>query len=68
MSACAGPARSESLNSPRFRRIETYSPQNVLHAFRLSSPEEVDEEVAGWLAEAYAVGEQRHLERGEKGL
>jgi hypothetical protein len=51
------------LDSPRLRRIETYSPQNVLHAFRLSTPEEVDGEVAGWLAEAYAVGEQRHLER-----
>jgi Domain of unknown function (DUF5655) len=51
------------LESPRFRRIEAYSPQNVLHAFRLSSPAEVDEEVAAWFAEAYAVGEQRHLER-----
>jgi hypothetical protein len=49
------------LDSPRFRRIETYSPQNVLHAFRLQGPQEVDEEVAGWLARAYAVGEQRHL-------
>lgn len=51
------------LDSPRFRRIETYSPQNVLHAFRLTSPAEVDDEVAAWFAEAYAVGEQRHLER-----
>jgi hypothetical protein len=51
------------LDSPRFRRIETYSPRNVLHAFRLSSPEEVDGEVTGWLARAYAVGEQRHLNR-----
>jgi hypothetical protein len=49
------------LDSPRFRRIETYSPRNVLHAFRLSSPDEVDDEVTGWLARAYAVGEQRHL-------
>jgi hypothetical protein len=24
---------------------------------------DVDEEVEGWLKEAYAVGEQRHLER-----
>jgi Domain of unknown function (DUF5655) len=49
------------LDSPRFRRIETFSPRNVLHAFRLESPEAVDGEVAAWLAEAYAVGEQRHL-------
>ena len=42
------------VDSPRFRRIETYSPRNVLHAFRLTGPDEVDEEFAGWLAEAYA--------------
>jgi hypothetical protein len=45
----------------RFRRIESFSPRNHLHAFRLESADEVDDEVAGWLAEAYAVGMQRHL-------
>lgn len=52
------------IDSPRFHRIEVYSPRNVLHAFRLNSPDEVDGEFAAWLAEAYAVGEQRHLTRG----
>ena len=46
---------------PRFRRIETFSPRNHLHAFRFGSVDEVDDEVAGWFAEAYQVGEQRHL-------
>ncbi len=46
---------------PRFTRIETFSPRNHLHAFRLSAPGEVDEQVASWLAEAYDVGMQRHL-------
>jgi hypothetical protein len=46
---------------PRFRRIETFSPRNHLHAFRLESAAEVDDQVADWLAEAYAVGMQRHL-------
>jgi hypothetical protein len=46
---------------PRFRRIETFSPRNHLHAFRIESAAEVDDEVASWLAEAYAVGMQRHL-------
>jgi hypothetical protein len=41
--------------------IETFSPRNHLHAFRLRAPAEVDEEVAAWLAEAYDVGMQRHL-------
>jgi hypothetical protein len=51
------------LQSPRFTRIETFSPRNHLHAFRLRTPDEVDDELAAWLAEAYDVGMQRHLER-----
>jgi hypothetical protein len=47
------------VDSERFRRIETYSPRNALHAFRLTGPEHVDVEFAGWLAEAYVVGQQR---------
>src|SRR5205814_3232099 len=47
--------------NPRFRRIETFSPRNHLHAFRLESVNDVDTEVSSWLAEAYQVGEQRHL-------
>ena len=50
-------------DSPRFRKIKAYSRRNVLHAFRLTSPDEVDGEFLGWLAEAYAVGQQRHLAR-----
>jgi hypothetical protein len=51
------------LDSPRFRRVEEYSPRNVLHAFRLTGPADVDDEVRGWLAEAYLVGRQDHLAR-----
>jgi hypothetical protein len=47
---------------PRFRKVETFSPRNHVHYFRLTSVAEVDEEVESWLAEAYAVGEQKHLE------
>jgi Domain of unknown function (DUF5655) len=49
------------LEHPRFRRIESFSPRSHLHQFRLEGLDEVDEEVAAWLAEAYRVGEQRHL-------
>jgi hypothetical protein len=49
------------LESPRFRRIETFSPRNHLHAFRFEHIDEIDDEVATWFAEAYRVGEQRHL-------
>jgi Domain of unknown function (DUF5655) len=51
------------IDSPRFCKVETYSPRNVLHAFRLAAPDEVDAEFAGWLAEAYRVGAQEHLRR-----
>jgi hypothetical protein len=49
------------LGNKRFRRIETFSPRNHLHAFRFENVDEVDAEVSAWLAEAYRVGEQRHL-------
>ena len=52
------------IDSPRFRRVEIYSPRNVLHAFRLTSPAEVDAEFAAFLAEAYRVGAQADL-RGD---
>jgi hypothetical protein len=48
------------IDSARFLRIDTISPHNIVHNFRLSSPSEVDEEFAGWLAEAYAVGAQQN--------
>jgi hypothetical protein len=51
--------------SPRFRKIEVYSPRNILHAFRLTAVNEVDAEFSGWLAQAYEVGRQRHLYGGD---
>ncbi len=54
---------AERVDSPRFTRIETYSPRNVLHGFRLTDPGQVDDEFTGWLQMAYAVGDQRHLRR-----
>ena len=47
--------------NPRFRRVETFSPRNHLHAFRFESVDDVDAEVSAWLTEAYQVGQQRHL-------
>jgi hypothetical protein len=68
---------ARSIRHPRFRKVEVYSPRNVLHAFRLHSPHEVDAEFIAWLAEAYAVGQRQHLRspvqpgedlgRGERG-
>jgi hypothetical protein len=49
------------VESPRFRRVDTYSPRNVVHTFRLTTPGEVDAEFGAFLAEAYRVGAQEHL-------
>ncbi len=43
-----------------FRKVEVYSPRNVLHAFRLFGPQDVDEHFAAYLSEAYHVGLQQH--------
>jgi hypothetical protein len=51
----------------RFRRIDTISPRNHVHHFRLASPSEVDAEFRAWLREAYAVGAQEHLGRPAAG-
>ena len=53
------------LESPRFRRVETFSPRNHLHAFRLTDATDLDAEFQAWLVEAYAVGQQEHL-RGRR--
>ena len=50
------------LEAPRFLKIETFSPRNHVHHFRLSDRRDVDGQFRDWLKEAYAVGEQRHLE------
>ena len=52
------------LDSPRFEKIWGPSPRNQVHEFTLRGRAEVDDEVVGWLREAYAVGEQKHLSRG----
>ncbi|HKD17660.1 MAG TPA: DUF5655 domain-containing protein [Thermoanaerobaculia bacterium] len=46
---------------PRFVRVETISPRNHVHHFRLAGPEDVDAAFRSWVAEAYAVGKQEHL-------
>jgi hypothetical protein len=52
------------LESPRFMRIESLVPYYFVHHLRLETPADVDAEMRRWLAEAYEVGLQRHLEPG----
>jgi hypothetical protein len=45
---------------PGFER--SISRRNHVHVFRLTGVDDVDDEFRGFLREAYAVGEQRHVE------
>ena len=51
---------SRRLESARFMRIQSLSPRNHVHYFSIKSPEDLDDEVLGWLREAYEVGRQMH--------
>ena len=51
------------LEHRRFRQVQTFSPRNHMHVFRLTSPGDVDDEFREWLSEAYRVGAQEHLRR-----
>ena len=50
------------IEDPRFFEVTTFSPRNHLHRFRIHRPEEIDAKFRAWMREAYAVGEQRHLD------
>jgi hypothetical protein len=45
-----------------FEKIETYSPRNHVHVFRLRSEDEIDRNFRAFVEEAYKVGRQEHLE------
>jgi hypothetical protein len=49
------------IEAPLFRKVETFSPRNHLHAFRLRSPKDLTTELRACMAEAYRVGCQEHL-------
>ncbi|MET1015882.1 MAG: hypothetical protein ABWX76_03645, partial [Leifsonia flava] len=46
---------------PSIRRIQEYSPRNIVHEFRLARPDEIDAAFVALLHGAYDVGDQRHL-------
>jgi endogenous inhibitor of DNA gyrase (YacG/DUF329 family) len=49
------------VESERFARVDYIPPYYYVHRLRLQRPEDVDAELREWLAEAYQVGEQRHV-------
>jgi hypothetical protein len=50
----------ERIDSARIARHETYGrPTPIGHYLRVHDPSELDDELAGWVAEAYELGCQR---------
>lgn len=54
----------ERVESSRWHRVETLTPNATVHVLRVTDAGQLDDEVAGWIAQAYAVGRQDHLARG----
>jgi hypothetical protein len=53
------------IEDPRFDVIQTFSPRNHWHRLPIAEVSEIDAKVRAWIAEAYEVGEQRHLRKAE---
>ncbi|MFI7020095.1 DUF5655 domain-containing protein [Streptomyces sp. NPDC050164] len=51
------------IEDPRIRRSAPYTKRLFVHHFRITSMDELDDEFAGWLREAYEVGQGAHLSR-----
>jgi hypothetical protein len=52
-----------AVEDPRITNVSPYTKRLFVHHFRIRSAEEMDEEFAGWVREAYAVGAGEHLTR-----
>lgn len=46
------------VESPLFDRVEKVTARDYVYYFRLTDPAQLDEELAGYVREAYAVGHQ----------
>ncbi len=56
------------IDHPRLDRTDIFGPASFGHRFRLARPQEVDTRLHSLICEAYQVGRQDHLRRGEHDL
>ncbi|MGI9092825.1 MAG: DUF5655 domain-containing protein [Mycobacteriales bacterium] len=49
------------IDSQRFRQVVPYTKRLWVHHFRITEPDEFDDEFVGWIGESFDVGEGRHL-------
>jgi hypothetical protein len=57
---------ARAVKDPAFRKVETFSPRNHLHHFRLERLSDV-KRLRAFATEAYAVGRQEHLRKAKPG-
>ena len=50
------------VHDPRIRRATPYTRRLFVHQFRVTAADQLDDEFAGWVREAYAVGQGDHLQ------
>ncbi|WP_240482341.1 DUF5655 domain-containing protein [Microbacterium sediminis] len=50
-----------AIDDPRVQNVAPYTSRLFVHHLTITSPAQLDEEFAGWVAEAYAVGAGAHL-------
>jgi len=57
------------LDDPRIHEVITFSPRSYGHRVRVCSEKDLDARFRRWIREAYAYGQQKHLEnyRGARG-
>ncbi len=51
------------VQDPRIRGAAPYTKRLFVHQFRVGAPDQLDDEFAGWVREAYEVGQGGHLGR-----
>jgi hypothetical protein len=51
---------------PRILRVAPYTKRLFVHQFRISGRDELDDGFAGWVREAYQVGQGQHLTRSPR--
>ncbi|MBX9243271.1 hypothetical protein ICW40_00410 [Actinotalea ferrariae] len=49
------------VEDPRITNVTPYTSRLFVHQYRLTGPQDLDETFAGWVHEAYRVGEGDHL-------
>jgi hypothetical protein len=50
------------LRDPRIRRVSAYTKRLFVHQFRVTSLDQLDQDFAGWVREAYEVGAGAHMQ------